>query len=361
MFLLALAPLACTDDPGEPADGSSTDATASSGGSDPGTTTAPGTTGPEGDSTTAAASTDGGTSTTGPSGDLLDVYDLKGDTLFPEGVTFDPVDRAFYVGSLGDGSLQRVDVALEGEQSVFASPTDGEWSTAGIKVDADTRRLWACTSQTGAAKRNEVWVYDLGSAELLEAIDLSAIADEASCNDLAIGPDGRAYVSDPVLGAVHRLELGGTPELWATASNFAPEIPGLGLNGLAITPDESALVLAKYLPPTLFRIELDDPAAITKVVLSGEFFQGGTATAGADGIIFLDDALYVVFDDVIKRVDFEPGGAAGVVSDVESPTDGLSTATVAEGELYVVKSEVNDFVLGQAPDLPFQILRIPTG
>lgn len=312
---------------------------------------------PPADSSTGSGEEDG-TSSSGGSGTLLDVYDLKGEALYPEGVAWDPVARAFYVGSLGDGSLHRVDVDSGGEQAMFAAAPKGAWSTSGIKVDADARRLWACTSQTDGAKVQAVWVFDLETAALLETFDLAVIADGADCNDLALGPDGRAYVSDPPLGVVHRLELGGTAEIWATSPSFTPDVPGLGLNGLAITPDESALVVAKFLPPTLFRISLAD-AAVTKIMLTGEVFEGGTAIAGADGIVFLGDALFVVFDDVVKRVDLDSGATMGEVSTIEPPDDGLSTATVADGELYVVKSEVTAFVLGQRPELPFQLLRVP--
>jgi hypothetical protein len=37
---------------------------------------------------------------------------------------------------------------------------------------------------------------------------------------------------------------------------------------------------------------------------------------------------------------------------------GLSTATVAEGQLYVIKSDVTNFVLNRPLDLPFEIFRV---
>lgn len=363
-LLLALGLVACGSDDGQSADDSTTgDASGSTGG--PTSTTDPATsepsTGPGLDDTTGGSTEDDGSSSTGPEGVLQDVYDLEGDALYPEGITWDPTTRSFFVGSLGDGSLHRIDVESGGKQTVFAEPPEGAWSTSGIAVDAENRRLWACTSQTDGDKVQAVWVLDLETAELLETFDLADIAEGADCNDLTVGPDGSAYVTDPPLGVVHHLELGGAAEIWATSPSFTPDVPGLGLNGIAVTPDGSALVVAKYLPPTLFRIELDDPTAITKIVLGGDFFEGGTAIAGADGIVFVGDALFVVFDDVVKRVDFDdPGMTMGTVSTIEPPSDGLSTATEAEGELYVVKSEVTAFVLGDPPDLPFQILRVPT-
>lgn len=359
----------CSSDDGQPADdGTTGEMPASTGAStsttDPATSdpsTSDASTGHASGDTTGAATEGDESGSTGSEGILRDVYDLEGQTLYPEGVAWDPETRSFFVGSLGDGSLHRVDVGNDGKQSMFAAAPAGAWSTSGIAVDAENRRLWACTSQTEPEKVQAVWVLDLETAEIVETFDLGEIDEGADCNDLTVGPDGSAYVTDPPLGVVHRLELGGTAEIWATSPSFTPDVPGLGLNGITVTPDASALIVAKYVPPTLFRIELDDPTAITKIVLGGDLFQGGTAIAGADGIVFVGDALFVVFDDVVKRVDFDdPGMTMGTVSTLEPPSDGLSTAAEAEGELYVVKSEVTAFVLGEPPDLPFQILRVPT-
>jgi sugar lactone lactonase YvrE len=159
---------------------------------------------------------------------------------------------------------------------------------------------------------------------------------------------------------VHRIELGGAAEAWATHADFAP-VAGLGLNGLAATPDGTYLVLAKFLPATLYRIAFADPTDIVTIELSGDAFVGDGPTSGADGIVFSGDALYVTFAEHVKRVDLEADFAAGTVTDLEVPGagNGLSTSTDANGSVFAVKSEVTAFVLGQEPELPFQILRVP--
>lgn len=298
---------------------------------------------------------DSSSSSTGDDG-LLDVYDLEGDMLYPEGVAYDSIDKAFYVGSLGDGSLHRIEA--DGAQSEFGAAPRGDWATSGLAVDEDNRRLWACAGQGDGEQPQVIWAYDLDSSDLVETFVLGDIAEGADCNDVTVGPGGVAYVSDPPLGVVHRLEVGGAAEIWASDDRFAPKIAGLGLNGLEVTPDESALILAKFIMPTLFRISLDDPTDITLIELSGDTFTGGSPTSGADGIAFVGDALFVTFDAVVKRVDLDGDAATGVVSTVEVPDDGLSTAARAEGSLFVVKSEVTTFVLGGRPELPFQILRV---
>ena len=69
---------------------------------------------------------------------LADEYILSSKDSFPEGVTFDPVDRAFYVGSLLGSTITRIDA--DGTESIFLD-LDNEVSFTGMKVDADNRRL----------------------------------------------------------------------------------------------------------------------------------------------------------------------------------------------------------------------------
>jgi sugar lactone lactonase YvrE len=315
-------------------------------------------------SSTSMPTTSGATESSSSSGSssggsgLLDVYELEGDMLFPEGVAFDPLGQAFFVGSLEDGSIHRI--TAEGEQSMFAAGPDGSWSTAGLKVDAERGRVWACSRELDGAMVQAIWVLDLENGDVIEVVDLADSAEGAGCNDVALDAMGVAYVSDPPLGVVHRVESGSAPQVWAMDAEFAP-LAGLGLNGLAITPDGAYLVLAKFLPATLYRIAIADPTDIVAIDLSGDAFVGGTPTSGADGIVFGGDALYVTFADHVKRVDLEADFGAGTVTDLEVPGagDGLSTATEANGSIYAVKSEVTAWVLGQEPELPFAIIRVP--
>lgn len=358
LLTLGLLAGACSGDDGGSDDvAADTSATAASGSTAMATTV----TAESGDDVAPGSSGDGasesGESSGGPTG-FADVYDLEGDTLFPEGIAFDDVNSAFFVGSLGDGTIHRIGV--DGTQTLHAMPPAGTWSSSGLKVDTAAERIWVCATDT-TADMQSVWQIDLNTGDLIESVLLQDIAEGAGCNDVALDSAGRVYVSDPPLGVVHRLEVGGTNEVWAEHPDFAMEVPGLGLNGLAVTPDEQFLIVAKFTPQRLFRVGLDDPSDVVDVELSGDAFMGGTAISGCDGIVFSGDALYVTFAELVKRVEFSDDWSTGVVSTLDVPNvgNGLSTATVAGGAVYVVKSEVTAFVLGQEPNLPFQIVRVP--
>lgn len=316
-------------------------------------TTAPDTTSAD---TTTAADTSTGTDTTGGGVDLLDEYLLDGDDMFPEGVAYDPVSQAFFVGSLTTAGITRVE-GLDGAQSVFMPSSETAMSSAGMKVDAAARRLWVCGSDDAESSR--IYVYGIDDGSLIETIELGSLVDMASCNDLALDAEGVAYVTDPRTSSIHRVGLGGDAAVWATDPEFAPELMDLGLNGIAVTPDDTAVIVTKFITKRLLRVAKDDPTDIAEIVLTGEEFAGGALIAGPDGIVFRGDVLYVVFDDVVAEVVLDAAWTAGEVTISTPPTAGLSTATIAEGEVYAVKSEVTAFALGSAPELPFRIVRVP--
>jgi len=341
--------LASCGDPSPATEGTSTSSDPDTTGPD---TTGPDTTGPD---TTGADTT--GADTTGGGPALLDDYPLDGDMMFPEGVAFDPTQRGFFVGSLTDAGITRVDA--DGTQSVFVASSPTMLGSAGMKVDDVARRLWVCGSND--QEQSQVYVYDLDDASLLETFELGLLVDTASCNDLALDGSGVAYVTDPPSSAIHRLAAGGDASVWATDPEFDPEFMDLGLNGIAVTPDGTAVIVTKFIAKRLLRVAMDDPTQIVEIELGGEDFGGGSLIAGPDGIVFAGDVLFVVFDDVVAQVVLNVEWTAGDVSILTPPYAGLSTATVAEGEVYVVKSEVTAFALGSAPDLPFRIARVASG
>ncbi|CAA0122714.1 Uncharacterised protein [Halioglobus japonicus] len=302
--------------------------------------------------TTACSNSNNSDSSDAPAVPLAERYELSSPDSVPEGVAFDPVERMFYATSLQGGGITRIDAA--GQESVF-HPADNRAQVGGTKVDAQRRLLWACAQQVDGGD-SRVWVFDLDTAELTTEFFLGAIAADASCNDLVLDSEGVAYVTDPANPNVYRLDATtGTGAIFATDPRFA-DITGvdLGLNGIAISPDDNALIVAKFAPATLFRVSLPDAESIAPVTLTGDTLPA------PDGLAVLAGDLYTVSDKNVSRVRPNADFSAGEVVNVPQ-ISGLSTATVAESELYVIKSEVVNFVLMLPLDLPFEIFRVDTG
>ena len=280
---------------------------------------------------------------------LLARYVLSSQDSVPEGVAFDPVDRAFYATSLQGASITRI--AADGSETLFR-PADNRARLGGVKIDANTRRLWVCANQVDAMD-NRVWVFDLDSgAQVLEFL-LGALSPGGDCNDLALDDSGVAFVTDPANPFIYRLDpVSEQGEVLATDPLFIDITgAGLGLNGIALSPDGSALLVAKFAPAGLLRVSLPDAATITQVALSGD------ALPPPDGLAVLDGELYSVSDRAVSRVRLGAGDASGEVS-VATQISGLSTATIADEQLYVIKSEVFNFVLERPLELPFEIFRV---
>ncbi|MAT91297.1 MAG: hypothetical protein CME59_01720 [Halioglobus sp.] len=280
---------------------------------------------------------------------LLARYVLSSQDSVPEGVAFDPVGRAFYATSLQGGSITRI--AADGSETLFRA-ADNRARLGGVKVDAGARRLWVCANQVDGMD-NRVWVFDLDSgAQVLEFL-LGALSPGGDCNDLALDETGVAFVTDPANPFIYRLDPASEQGEVLASDPLFNDITGagLGLNGIALSPAGDALLVAKFAPAGLLRVSLPDAASITQVTLSGD------ALPPPDGLAVLDGELYAVSDRAVSRVRLGAGGTTGEVS-VAEQISGLSTATVADDQLYVIKSEVFNYVLNRPLQLPFEIFRV---
>ena len=292
---------------------------------------------------------------------LADEYPLSKKDSTPEGVTFDPIDRAFYAGSLNGGTITRV--AADGTETLFFEE-DSDVSFSGMKIDALNRRLWVCASfrdlmiplGEDGSLYTEIWIFDLVSGAKTHTYSLPAIFPNARCNDFNLDENGIGYLPDSQKPNIYKIdpdEDAGTiyvennpilePE--STLSDalrfFVP-----GSNGVVVTPDEHYLLIANTPGNTLFRVSLSDPSDIIEVTLHGDDFTS------PDGLVLLNQTLYAVSSGEIHRVTFT--GTAfdeGTVQSIDF-IDGTTTGTRAENQLYVIKSLVN---AQDTTDFPFII------
>lgn len=280
---------------------------------------------------------------------LADRYELSSPDSVPEGVAYDPKERMFYTTSLQGGGIVRI--AADGQESVFHA-ADNRAQLVGTKVDVQRRRLWVCAQEVDGGD-NRVWVFDLASGELALEFFLGALASNGSCNDLVLDSSGIAYVTDPANPNLYRLDAAtGTAAILVSDPQLADVTgAGLGLNGIALTPDETALVVGKFFPASLLRVSLPDGALVQPIVLTGDTLPP------PDGLAELDGDVYCVSNASVSRVRPNEDFTAGEVV-TTAQVSGLSTATVAESALYVIKSDVLNFVLMQPLQTPFEIFRV---
>jgi sugar lactone lactonase YvrE len=260
------------------------------------------------------------------------------DNSFPESLT-STSDGTLYAGSFNLGGV--IKAAPGGKAEPFIKPGDGgSRSVLGVLADEKSGTLYVCSNDLSA-----MGVEGPGDSKgaLLKTFDLKTGAAKGSfplkdakslCNDIAVGSDGTAYVTDSFAPYVYSLKPGASAlEVWATDPLLAPAKDGVGLDGIAVGSD-GHLYVTTYIPAKLFRIEVKDGKAgsVTELKPSRALDHADAMRAHGEGFLLIEgagrlDRVTVKGDaaeiDVIKDGFAEP----------VSVTQIGDTGWVAEGKL----------------------------
>lgn len=280
---------------------------------------------------------------------LLDRYELSSPDSIPSGFAFDPSDRAFYVGGINGGGIVRVSSA--GEETVFRE-ADFSASLWGAKIDDGARRLWLCARDVDGVE-NQVWIYDLESGELTQKFLLAALWSNGDCNDLVLDDQGIAYVTDPANPNIYRLDAATSEGVVFASDPLLVDVFGLetGLNGIVLNSDQTRLIVGKVIPGDLFTLTLADPATVVQISLEGD------ALTTPDGMSLLDGDVYTAAFNAVHRIRFNADYSSATV--VTRPQIEQITGTaIADGRLYVSKSDAPRFLTGGDVVLPFEFFSV---
>lgn len=287
-------------------------------------------------------------------------YELPGDRVYPEGVAVDPRTGDLYAGSYTDGTVFKMTPGHRVAKVFLPAGADGRDTANGLKVDR-AGRLWVTDSTTGVS------VYDTRSRRLLATFVVPG-KDATFVNDLAITPDGSAYLTDSVRSVVYRV----TPRELARAAGgratltprfdlnkvLDPREPGaFTLNGIVADPSGRYLLTADMTGADLYRLDLTS-GAIRRVALTGGDMLH------ADGLELRDGRLWAVHnvDNAISRWKVTADGSAARVERrltdkaLQLPT----TLVFGNGTLHVVRSQFDKGgPLGEGtPQIPFSIAAV---
>jgi sugar lactone lactonase YvrE len=282
-----------------------------------------------------------------------DSYRLPGDKTFPEGIARAPASPAFFVGSYADGTVFRGDVRAPDPQVFLPPGADGRTSVMGMKVDRAGRLIVA------GADTGKVWVYDTRTAALLHTFETGIPG--SFVNDVAVAANGDVYVTDSLQPRLYRIAaaelavpgttaLGVFRDLRGTAIDYQD---GFNLNGIVVTPDQRALVVADYNDRKLYRIDRNN-GDVAEIDLGGESVTG-------DGLLMRGRTLYAVSSedgDVIDVVDVDGTGTRGRLRERVAHPALLAPSTAAfDGPDLLVVNFQNG---SEHPVLPFNVVRIPS-
>ncbi|MFI9050750.1 SMP-30/gluconolactonase/LRE family protein [Streptomyces sp. NPDC053427] len=287
-------------------------------------------------------------------------YDLPGDRVYPEGIAADPRTGDIYVGSYTTGAVYKATPGHRAARVFLPSGTDGRTTANGLKVDR-AGRLWVIDSTAGAA------VYDLRTRRLIARFDVPAGA-EPFVNDLAIAPDGSAYLTDSNRGVVYRVTPrqlvraathGGRAALTTAydLTGVLPNGPAGTLNGIVADPSGRYLLTVDMTGGALYRVDLAS-GAVRRVAL-----HGGDALHG-DGLEMRGTTLWVVHNvtNGISRWRIgDDGAAARLERRMSDPALQIPTTLVRSGgRTLVVRSQFDKGgPMGQGtPQTPFTVAEV---
>ncbi len=224
--------------------------------------------------------------------------------------------------------------------------------------------MWACSNDLTAGPGVTIGGSDGVSA--LKGFDLKtgegkvsvALAGKpALCNDITIGPDGAAYVTNTMAPQILRLAPGAKEfEVWFTDPSLQPPNGGAGLDGLAFDPDGN-LYVDRYSPGDLYRVNVKSGKAtgFTKLTPSRQLVL-------ADAIRRVGKDRFLIVEGGGRLSSFTPKGDTVTV---ETLKDGFVTPTgvtvvghtawISEGQLSYIFDPSKKT---QKPNLPFHIYSV---
>ena len=309
-----------------------------------------------------------GLATSYAAGQFINEFDLQSTTSFPEGLTFDPVSANFFPTAVFGAQITRVPLDGGSPESVFFTETaNPQISFLGAKVDFIRRTLWVCGIDLVTNPFPVSFVYGITIPPNNQTGQLAhriALPQPSFCNDIALDFRGDIFATDSVQPNIYRIHPENDSfEIFATNPLFAVKGGPFGLNGIQVTPDQQHILTVTTFPPQVLTLPIDEPTNVQLVNLSGDPLTDTTQPSrffGPDGLIFVFDKAYIVQNGVVQQLTFTSFDFlnATLKNDTQITT-GLSSATDAFGQLYVIDSQVVPVLdLHQAPVFPFKILRV---
>ncbi len=207
--------------------------------------------------------------------------------LMPEGITYDPAEEKFYIGSLHKRKVTSIDRNGKIEDFI-REKQDGLWGVAGIKVDAKRRILWVNSVALPNMRRSKkeklglsgVFKYDLNNGKLIKKY-LDNKPNIHLFNDLVINSEGDVFITNSLFGAIYvipheRDEL----ELFVKPDRFTYP------NGIALSGDERYLYVIHAEGASIIDIGTRSCFALTH--------SEDIALTGIEGLYFYRNSLVAI-------------------------------------------------------------------
>lgn len=211
--------------------------------------------------------------------------------LIPEGMTYDPIKQAFYIGSVYKRKI--ISVNIKAEIKLFKKEKqDGLCSVGGMQVDAQRRILWvnsAATSFMKGADKNDfcspgIFKYDLTKAKLIKKYFLTKGPSFHLFNDLIVNSQGDVFITDSLSDGVYMIS-----EDKDSLDLFLKLEKVIYPNGIALSDDEKYLYVSHTEGISIINVEsktyftLPHPENLSLAGIDGLYFYRNSLIAVQNG------------------------------------------------------------------------------
>jgi sugar lactone lactonase YvrE len=271
---------------------------------------------------------------------------VPGTTDFPESMHAS-ADGTLYFSSFGNGRIWRAKPGETQASEFIKSGSNGLASALGVLADDKSNTLYVCSDDFSAAgikipgaTATSLKLFDLKTGEPKGSIPTPGQA--TLCNDIAVGNDGTAYITDSFAGHILRLKPGAKVfEVWAHDPRWdvadKPE-----LDGLAILPD-GAIYANIFEGDGLYRIPINadgSAGTITKLQTSRPLYH-------SDGLRAFGNKLIMVEGETKGNLDLIAiDGDDAKIDTIKAGFDGPVSLVQAGDTIYVLDVPLR-YLLGQ--------------
>ena len=286
---------------------------------------------------------------------------LPGPAFYPQAIT-SAADGAIFVSSIGTGEIVKF-AAGSLRPTVIVPKADPQILTPGLVVDTDT--LWACTVRFAAPSFQqpiaELRSYDL-TGKLVKAYPLPN-QGSSMCEEPTVGPNRRIYVTDAFRGEIYVLDSpGASLRSWVASESLRPTDPNVlpfGAHGIAWDGGGNVFV-ANFNASRLVRIPIGASGAAgipSDVVVSPALVQ-------PEALRMLDAKTFVLTQSAgnpsnaqLTKIALTGDNTAAAVP-LRTGLKWATAVTRARGSFWIAEGQIDHFLDGSKPQLPFQVERL---
>lgn len=285
-------------------------------------------------------------------------------SLYPEGVAYDPSRDGFLVTSIKHGTVSAV--SRDGRTRTLVDDP-ALLSTIGVHVDAARGRILVASGDLGLADRSTpatkgktalLGIYSLRTGERLALVDLAAAAGDGGAhlaNDVAVGRDGTAYVTDSAAGMVYSVTTSGVASVLSRDARLASP-DGNGANG--IVERDGVLIVGNYSAGTLWRIPVSRPEGLRRVAVEQMVGVDGLTVEPDGSIIAVTNGLGGAGRAAVRELRPSRDWTAATVRESRAwPDAAPTTAAVRRGTVYVLDGDMDVLLGGTQTSDAFTIRR----